>query len=503
MKFLPAGDVEAVVTTDEQAEFWSIEVGEVSPSALNSKAAALASVGITAPLTYECGGEANCNDHEITIAQSSVLGCSGTDWESYGLDVIPETGASGISLITFSDADTNPILRLKLKPGTISKTELKFTCDIETFSYKNDNLVTNPEIDSINITVKVYNEKAVSDEIFNKIAQTMESSLVKAKWLTNLQQIIEYGATMCNVINIISQVKGLVNGIGLALTASSFPPAVVVGEALIDVVVKPLIEVQSAMDSVGITTACEIITCTYSINAINKYLGDFPIIDIVTEQLQKVAQAQASFGGASADRIQSNPSNVIFPSVENSMILSVPGLCPKGLINGLQKIRAIKCNYANCLYQYGSKGFPIKGCVELKRYQTCKFVYGQIFALIPFTEFINGIAKSLQQVLTDPVAMLFTTLNLVCAYTPTAIGSGICTSLLWIDQASRIGATIRNLPAAFESAGNLGNDVCETANDNYDEVKKMREEEGVQDTSIPDEQNPLGEAPPVTDTTTP
>jgi hypothetical protein len=101
--------------------------------------------------------------------------------------------------------------------------------------------------------------------------------------------------------------------------------------------------------------------------------------------------------------------------IENSLILSLAFLCPKGISYNLQKARQIDCYYVYCLQQTAD-GMPVSVCVRQRAFAMCKYVFGQIFNLIPFAATIADIAEAIGKALANPYVLGEIALRATCRY---------------------------------------------------------------------------------------
>ncbi len=94
--------------------------------------------------------------------------------------------------------------------------------------------------------------------------------------------------------------------------------------------------------------------------------------------------------------------------VENNFFLSAMFLCLPGIMNGIEKLRQIDCNYARCMEENIPQGLTKDVCDRGRAYAKCKFVYGAFAGIIlslvasGAQEFIGEFKKWME----DPIGSL-------------------------------------------------------------------------------------------------
>ena len=129
--------------------------------------------------------------------------------------------------------------------------------------------------------------------------------------------------------------------------------------------------------------------------------------------------------------------------------------CIPGIIENLEKFRQIECLYADCLQTaVKDDNVPITVCENLKAQATCKYVTGELFALIPYTALFDKYVKMLKQALSDPFAFLGAAAGLYCwaacnAETPAT--SAIYKTCAGFKTASKIGTLLGEVKGIIDN----------------------------------------------------
>ena len=123
---------------------------------------------------------------------------------------------------------------------------------------------------------------------------------------------------------------------------------------------------------------------------------------------------------------------------QHSLVLSAVSLCIPGVIHNLQKARVIECQYVSCL-QSTPEGTPIQMCVKERDYGWCKYVYGEMFNLIPFANILSDLAQNVQKALSHPLELVgFAgkwTCKVQCTVTDGGVTPASCSLCLLADSA--------------------------------------------------------------------
>jgi hypothetical protein len=121
---------------------------------------------------------------------------------------------------------------------------------------------------------------------------------------------------------------------------------------------------------------------------------------------------------------------------QNSLITSVAFACIPGVIYNLQKARVIDCQYILCL-KNTKYGVPLYLCASQREYSYCRYVWGQIFNVVPFASAISGIGQNVLKALSHPLELVGAGISALCTVQcedPVMPGCNACT---WIDLGNK------------------------------------------------------------------
>ena len=96
-------------------------------------------------------------------------------------------------------------------------------------------------------------------------------------------------------------------------------------------------------------------------------------------------------------------------NIKDNLFLSVLGLCVPGIIKNLDEFRQIKCRKIVCLEQEVPANKATVGtCDELESLLVCKYVVGELFYLVPFSQLWDQVVGFIESAIKDPIAIAHT-----------------------------------------------------------------------------------------------
>jgi len=299
--------------------------------------------------------------------------------------------------------------KLNLAQAAPESDELIIPCTFKVMSYIYGRALPNPEIENVNVTVNYYQNPLgeVGDEVQGEIDEIKDSWLVEAEWLDIVEDILIFSEAICKAMKILNDINtvwtagvDVINNCCYTVYASAACCPLKASQGAATSASK------NALDSVykgaggkGMNKFCRVINCQLW----NIKDGD------------AAKSAWDSWVDWAAETSGSNRGYFGNVKPEDSLILSIVFLCLKGVIYNLQKARQIDCRYAYCLEQTSS-GVPVSLCVQQRAFALCKYVFNQIFNLIPFAAVISDIAEAIGRALANPWVMGEIALKATCRY---------------------------------------------------------------------------------------
>ncbi len=335
---------------------------------------------------------------------------------------------------------TTPIVKITLKKTDYKIDQANITCSFNIFSkVTNTNTVTkNPEIENAKIYINFYNFPLgeLGDAVQKKIDDAKKDALDLHKKIKALNTFLQFAKKACQVFGIIySMVTAYyaVTGLlfkaqdlcytlpGLVPTVVCIPPTYVAKTASCF----GQQATHSAADFGWKTSGgpfCKFVNCQWAPGVLGKWqnfvtdkINKLPLADRLpgpgAGALPGVGSSQPQAGGG-----RTGLAGYMDPN-ENLFTAMLFGCIP-GIINGIDKYSQIKCLYADCLQNaVGKEGLPITACEKQKSYATCKYIYGEIFALNPYTAVFDHFTGLLKDALSNPFAAIGLGVGAVCAIT--------------------------------------------------------------------------------------
>ncbi|MEE9525996.1 MAG: hypothetical protein V3V78_05315 [Candidatus Woesearchaeota archaeon] len=391
-------------------DYWSVNSIEVIPEAIDRQAAAITSTRAYARVELHTSSNAE-------IAEVNAGSCYGGT--AYLLGGFPE-------LLNGHRGTTDPYLKFNLE-ATDAYTDydnLTFNCTLEIISIYNNQL-SNIEFQEILVTIPFYNLPIgeASDSLTDKIEDG------KDEWIDGwgpvidpLRDIIRYSKTLCSLSSLIADIRLLLDaGFGWAAAAGTNANAIpYAGTAIAAEITESnrlLCRGNSAFATGSEATYefannyCKFINCQ-----IDPEFGEgtgWSFIGSWRGAMSRFMDSKMDYGVfPELGRLNKDPGNYL--NSKDSIVGGILTACIPGIVNGLVKYREIQCMYIDCLETGAAAGTPTSACNDMKGYAECKFIYGEIFQLLPFVQFINYYLETVRDILTDPLRIAGVALALGC-----------------------------------------------------------------------------------------
>ena len=259
---------------------------------------------------------------------------------------------------------------------------LNYTCGVNIFTKKGKKATYYPEVEEVNLTVRFYNLDLgeVSLVLASKIKKEKQKIKKNLGVIKTLNTFLKWSRYICDILYALDGIKKIIsiaNSNLDELRATAFGiPAAIAGckgfKASKYVVWFGSVEILDKF--------CKFVTCKHDLGAevwgdwYQKYSGHMPL-------------------GVAPDKY-------------DNLVMAVATLCIPAIVYNLEKFRQIQCRYVYCLENELPAGSTdVKTCRELRDYQECKYVYGNLFQLIPFVGVLNQILNIVKSMLSDPVAL--------------------------------------------------------------------------------------------------
>ena len=294
--------------------------------------------------------------------------------------------------------DSQKYLQLYMLPGIIDETHTNLTiqCSFKTVGiYKGK--ITDPEIDSIILSIPLANDplgepaQNVRTEIKDAQTDVLKGFNTFLKYAEYLMAAFTKACSLLNTINTIHQTLALTHDVFAGICDTVFGsfmcgPATAVGKTgeAVGQVSEKLWGDQIKSAIPGAKIICAMMSCRY---------GGFEAIDVGFDINNIPPDWKYNEGITKAENYVEDLGASFDP--KQSAIASVLKLCLPGIIYNMRKYMNLQCTYINCLKQTSS--FPASVCSEQRGFQTCKYIVGEFWSMVPFTKVLGAVSTIFQQ----------------------------------------------------------------------------------------------------------
>lgn len=401
-------------------------------------------------------------DRQITNLVNARVYCSITlnpvtpDEETLSLSLNPNSCTDNynnslgyienIELINAERGSTEPYLSIDLIKGEMTISKLGFTCPLQIISRAGYKINQNPEIERIKVDINFYNMPLgeYGEGIESKIKDAKDDAFGGIwKLVGTLKKLMSYAKLICNVLQMLQNVKRVFEVFTAKVTTAHLaalgPPqepilaAVKTGSCVGDETIGRLAEKSYLIGD----KLCKFVNCQLSpkppdsdkggggkegswFKGIEESIGSWTYQgnELLGQapgggQMAKIL----SFGKAGSWEGEGTITEYFgkqpyqYMNARDNLLVAIALGCIPGIINGLDKYRQILCLYADCLEQNAYNNVPVKICEEQKSYATCKYIFGEIFAVLPYTALFDYYIGMIRSALSDPITAIVSVYN--------------------------------------------------------------------------------------------
>jgi len=398
-------------------DYWRHTVGKPSPSKIDKQVMTLYNTFTFYPIELK----PKKSKTDIRPLYMSIGNCSKN--ETYLRQNVPIL----YNFMTPNSAKFEFYLKYLFDLAVPPTDKLGISCDLEVISLLNNKTISKSEIESVNVTIDFYNLPygELSDNVDDEIERVKDGWLVSQEWLDSIEKLLNIAKLICGLINTansVLQIWSTITGLFGTCCASMIVSASCCTQ-----------QQQSATKSEGLAGSlksmmkkgqkyCAMLNCRYSTEEDDNWKNE---------------QGFSKWWNWAKQTTGSNKGWMGNVEPKNSLILSVVFLCLPGIVYNLQKARVIECQYIECLEE-SANGMPLSMCVEQRGFLFCKYVWGELFNLIPFAAAFSNIATNVKNALQNAPTLLLTGVQALCTVqckTPgLAGGCSICYWLSFLDE---------------------------------------------------------------------
>ncbi|RJQ16979.1 hypothetical protein C4573_02865 [Candidatus Woesearchaeota archaeon] len=369
-----------------------------------------------------------------------------------------QTNANDVAWTGFMNPGKNPIAVFTLaKRQDLSEGDLLFNCTLKITTKRGNFIYTTPEQETFQVKVHLIPGDSMGSKVQEELNKTRQRTEAQVEFFNSLQRFVAYSKPVCDIIVGVRNANGAL-GAGQTATAplgdvpiaNAIPTALGSGAKLTGTVGDKLADIPGIMD------VCGAITCSGKANRlITDQLGNLPGVN----EMSKIAGA-------------SNYSDLVNPY--ESLIMSYATLCVPAIIYNHQKMQTIDCRYMQCLSADVAAGLPISQCQREKSFADCKYIYGEVFQVIPYTAIQRAVGQTAKQVLSNPISAFGTAgMYLICSkiHFGESLGHtahGICNTAMAVDSVRNFYSYVQGIANTQYFSPTAGANYCDSVLNNID-----------------------------------
>ncbi|MBI2654005.1 hypothetical protein HYX02_04295 [Candidatus Woesearchaeota archaeon] len=357
----------------------------------------------------------------------------------------------------------SPVIKITLKKDDFKVNNATISCSLNIFSKvgKTSTVTQNPEIENVKINLQFSNLPLgeLSEGIQEKIKAAKDDTKGILNMISSLNKLMHIARKICQLFGIIYNILAVYHTVTVLLAGKTDA----VCTNILGIAVCPLVYTAKTKVCWGKENLEEGARKGYSLtgNKFCKFVNCQPDSGIFQQWQKNVA-----------GKINQLPSLGVFPSrdftkymnPQTNLITATAFACLPGIIYSLDKYRQIKCLYADCLENaVGKDGLPVTVCEDQKAYATCKYVTGEIFAVVPYTAVLDHFLRLIKNALSNPFGILGVGLSAYCyeackkaAPGATAVYTTCATARLF----STMGEVLGNVKNIIDEGFTIRQDYC-------------------------------------------
>lgn len=407
------------------------------------------------------------------------LNSPNAEWLELNLGTCSGNGSSYVNsdrLIVPDDSTTGyPIIELILDRGEYRISEISLQCPLSIRTRVGQNVIQQPELEQVPVKIEFFSLPLgeFSEEVDSKIDAAREKA--EGLWgiLGMLKMLFFYAEKICRILELWHKITLALHVFDKEVTALAI--------AFKGTPASPALEAESIVTCEGAEAAsdagkgmfgfmdkfCAFVNCKAARPKDEPASGGKGFLGGAVDSIanwEGFGMGDAEFGGTWGLTYGE------YVDAKNNLLVAILTGCIPGIIYGLDKWRQIECAYGVCLQEaVKGDGVPISTCDEQKEYQTCKYIWGEIFAVIPWTAFFNHVIGIIKNALSDPLSALGIGIGFFCKVKCVEGdsgakliwkfgGDGFCGFMVWLNLFGEIIGEVMNIlnPDSWK----INDDMC-------------------------------------------
>ncbi|MBI2658354.1 hypothetical protein HYX08_06715 [Candidatus Woesearchaeota archaeon] len=382
---------------------------------------------------------------------------------------------------------SSPVIKVTLKKDDFKINNASLSCSFNIFSKigSSTTVTKNPEIENVKISLAFSNLPLgeLSEEVKGKIKEAKEDAEGIWEIIGVMNKIVFYAKKICSLFgtlyNIISILFSVALLLGYSKEACENLPYIgwICRGALQPTATATCVTESSVRDTtqeglIGYGQKfCRFVNCQWNPEFIEKYwsgpvkntLNNLPLTKYISKDITQ------------------------YMDPKSNLIVATAFACLPGIIYGLDKYRQIKCLYADCLQNaVGKEGLPVTACEDQKTYATCKYITGEIFAIIPYTAFIDHFMGLVKNALSNPFSALGAGISALCwSFCKFELpgATALYQGCEFVKLFSTMGVVLGEIKGIIDQGFQIREDYCSRLDDEEDDKKDDKKDEELTKTS--------------------
>ncbi|MBT4538752.1 hypothetical protein HOC32_00540 [Candidatus Woesearchaeota archaeon] len=326
--------------------------------------------------------------------------------------------AEMVAVLEFTPFQGRSFFGISKDDGEFEKVTVDYNCQFRVLSKVGDVAITTPEIQDVTFSVDFsFSKLGAADEKLEEKIKEKRDEIETGFYgvLGVLAEIFKWVDYLVQVVQLVIGAMNLVNSANAAMqpvSTSGFGKPAAIATCL------GINNLEQAVDTgiAPIDTAMQILSCRPAAGNLGWY-GRWQnmILNFYrnAETLQQVEQRQVCYD--EENKPISCPITAPARDIKENLYLSALGLCVPGIIENMEELRQIKCRTLYCYEEEVPANIAtIDSCDKLESLLKCKFFYGELWYILPFSQAWDNIWSSLQRAIADPLAVAHTVSLGIC-----------------------------------------------------------------------------------------
>lgn len=368
-------------------------------------------------------------------------------------------------VLEFEPFDGREMFNLKeASEEKFEKHYVDYVCNLLIFSKVGETAIGTAELQEVEVRVPFgFSALGAQDENLDAIIKKEREAISTGFWgvITKIEEVMKWAYYVAQIagsinkaINIVTSAEAATDGFRVAKVTEAAGIATCFG---LNRVNEQTDKGLSILNNILAFFSCSPNT---GIGWYDTWIGFIPGYYNELMNLELGRQVDFGFGTTKAGEKRREATFRPARNVRDNLYLSFAAGCLPGIIHNLDKYSQIKCRKIMCLENEVKAGLAtVNSCNELEGLLTCKYFIGELWYILPFSQFYDQIIKMLWNSWKDPIALTHTVTILGCGFSCVASGnlSSFCNFSYWlwdiIDFINGIVGTITTIVQDVEAGG--------------------------------------------------